>query len=390
MRRQLGWACLWAGILGAVLLFLSVQPLAFSVLQDFDAQAGRAAEARLAGRLPEAAELYRQLVERRPDWQEGRWFLGTILYDQGKYDEALQVFQDMVARWPYHGPAVGLIGLCQFQRKEYERALLNFQKGHVLGFGQNPALISTIRYHAAIVLNRLGRYEAAYTTLKAFPLENTRSRKILLAFGLSVLQMPYLPEETPVDKEAVVMAAGTAAYEAEHGNRQQAEEMYRRLIADFPTEPNVHYAYGRFLLALDPGPALEQFEKELEISPGNVSVLVQIALEYIQEGRFAEARPYAERVVAASPRLYRGHNALGQVLLETGDTEGSIRELERSIELEPLSPESHFLLARAYLKIGRKDDAQRERAEFKRLYDLKAQADKEILGPRPAPSPPER
>ena len=189
--------------------------------------------------------------------------------------------------------------------------------------------------------------------------------------------MPYLPEETPVDKEAVVMAAGTAAYEAEHGNRQQAEEM-----------PNVHYAYGRFLLALDPGPALEQFEKELEISPGNVSVLVQIALEYIQEGRFAEARPYAERVVAASPRLYTGHNALGQVLLETGDTEGSIRELERSIELEPLSPESHFLLARAYLKVGRKDDAQRERAEFKRLYDLKAQADKEILGPRPAPSPP--
>lgn len=377
--------------LGLTLIILAGSGRAVAFGQDFDEQVRRAADARIAGRLDEAAGLYRRLVDLRPDWQEGWWFLGTVLYDLGRYGDALEVFQEMVSRWPYHGPAVGLIGLCQFQRKEYERALQNFQKGHVLGFGNNPALISTIRYHAAIVLNRLNRHEAAYMALKTFALEDIKSRGIVEAFGLSVLRMPYLPEETPAEKKSVVMAAGNAAWEAEHGNRQGADELYRRLIAEYPDERNVHYAYGRFLLALDPGPAVEEFKKELVNSPDNVAVLTQIALEYVQEGRFADARPYAERAIAADPAQYAAHSALGQILLELGDTEGSIRELQRSLELEPLSPESHYLLARAYLKVGKKDEALRERTEFKRLYDLRNQANQEILGsPAASSSPPQQ
>ena len=65
-----------------------------------------------------------------------------------------------------------------------------------------------------------------------------------------------------------------------------------------------------------------------------------------------------------------------------------IRQIHTLALTGVISDETAHLLKEAYLKLGRKDDAQRERAEFKRLYDLKAQADKEILGPRPAPSPP--
>ncbi len=368
------------GVLAFILL-IGVGRAAISS-QDFDELARKAARQRTSGQLDEAVGLYRKLVDSRPNWQEGWWRLGTSLYDLGRYDEALRVFQDMVSRWPYHGPAIGLIGLCQFQLREYERALQNFQKGHVLGFGDNPALVSTIRYHAAIVLNRLERFEAAYAALKTFALEGTRSRGIVEAFGLSVLRMAYLPEETPSQKKAVVTAAGRAAWEAEHGNREAADELYRQLIADFPDQPNVHYAYGRYLLALDPGPALEQFKQELEREPDNATVLLQIALEYIQEGRFEEARPYAERAVSADPGQYAAHSAVGQILLELGKTDEAIRELERSLELEPLSPESHYLLAQAYLKVGRKEEALQQNAEFKRLYEMRRQADQEILGSR--------
>jgi predicted Zn-dependent protease len=59
--------------------------------------------------------------------------------------------------------------------------------------------------------------------------------------------------------------------------------------------------------------------------------------------------------------------ALGQVLLETGDIEGAIRELEAGVKMEPNSPAMRFSLARAYSRAGRAADAEREQMEFTRL-----------------------
>jgi Tfp pilus assembly protein PilF len=58
------------------------------------------------------------------------------------------------------------------------------------------------------------------------------------------------------------------------------------------------------------------------------------------------------------------------VLLDTDDATGAARELETAVRLAPASPESHFNLAAAYAKLGRKDDAAREREEFRRLRKL--------------------
>ena len=61
---------------------------------------------------------------------------------------------------------------------------------------------------------------------------------------------------------------------------------------------------------------------------------------------------------------------MGQVLLETGDTPGSIEQFEIGVKLAPDSPSMRFMLARAYQKAGRQADAERERTEFLRLERL--------------------
>jgi Tfp pilus assembly protein PilF len=57
------------------------------------------------------------------------------------------------------------------------------------------------------------------------------------------------------------------------------------------------------------------------------------------------------------------------VLLELGQAERAVKQLEEGVRLAPSSPEMHFALARAYTRVGRKDDAQKERETFKRLQD---------------------
>jgi predicted Zn-dependent protease len=95
--------------------------------------------------------------------------------------------------------------------------------------------------------------------------------------------------------------------------------------------------------------------------------MLQIAFEYIKRGEFASGLPYAEKAVQIAPSLFPGRNALGRILLETGEVARAVKELEIGVKLAPDSPEMHFALARAYARAGRKEDAARERAIFTRL-----------------------
>jgi Flp pilus assembly protein TadD len=49
---------------------------------------------------------------------------------------------------------------------------------------------------------------------------------------------------------------------------------------------------------------------------------------------------------------------------------GAATELEAAVKLAPASAEARFSLASAYSRLGRKADAARELAEFKRLENL--------------------
>ena len=76
------------------------------------------------------------------------------------------------------------------------------------------------------------------------------------------------------------------------------------------------------------------------------------------------------------------HLAMGQVWFETGDVAKAATAFEQGVKLAPGSPQAHFLLARAYARLGRAADAERERAEFRRLEQLKTG---QATGPGAAP-----
>jgi predicted Zn-dependent protease len=97
----------------------------------------------------------------------------------------------------------------------------------------------------------------------------------------------------------------------------------------------------------------------------------------MKEGRYEEARPYAENAVQLQPDFFAAHNALGRVLLELGETDRSIAELETAARLAPNSVQTYFSLARAYQRAGRSDDVKRARDTFMKLEAaLRAERDK--------------
>jgi tetratricopeptide (TPR) repeat protein len=188
--------------------------------------------------------------------------------------------------------------------------------------------------------------------------------------GLATLRMPFLPIETPPDRREMVLMAGRASYMMATRNTAASAKAFEALVARYPETPNVHYAYGVFLLQEEPDKAIEEFKRELKLQPEHAASLMQIAFEYLKRSDGASALPWAQQAVAAAPREFPSHKALGQALLETGDVDGAIKELLVGIKLAPDSPGLHFSLARAYQRAGRAEDAAREREEFTRLDRL--------------------
>jgi predicted Zn-dependent protease len=126
-----------------------------------------------------------------------------------------------------------------------------------------------------------------------------------------------------------------------------------------------------FLLASDANKALGEFKKELEISPQHLNAHLQIAFEYIKRNDCSSGLTYAEQAVKLAPQSFAARNALGRILLELGETGRAVEELETGVKLEPESPETLYALARAYARAGRKQDADRARAEFNRVDKMR-------------------
>lgn len=355
----------------ALLLFASA-----GAAQDsgFDRLHRQADAARTAGRLEEAIALYGRALRLRPEWVEGRWYLGTTAYQIEKYAEAREAFTAVVRLQASNGAAWAFKGLCEFRLGNYRVALDDLTTARQRGI-REPELIPVARYHRAILLTRFAEYERALLAYREFVREGNGSPQVIEGMGIAVLQLPFLPDDLPGDKRELVLLAGRASVLAASNMIDDARNSFEQLVATYPQTPNVHYLYGVFLLRDRADRAMEEFHEELRLSPDHARAMLQIAQELMKRGEREAATPWAVKAVAIAPRNFVGRRVLGQIKLDANDVAGAIAELEIAVKLEPLSPSVHYVLARAYQRAGRTKDAVRERAEFSRLERLQQEQD---------------
>ena len=355
---------------------------------DFDQFVKRGDEARAAERLDEALSFYNQALKIKPKWPDGWWYIGAIFYEKDLYPQGRDAFQNLVALEPTRAQGWAMLGLCQFQIGEYERAVVSLQRGRSLGVNDNSELASVVRYHTAVLYIRFEQFEIAFDILTEFMRVGNYSPKVVEAFGLALMRMPFLPKEVPPDKRELILMAGQAGYNMAARQLDQARTAFDMLLERYSKEPNVHYAYGVYLLTQDADAAIKEFRRELEISPTHYPAMTQLAFEYLKRDQYSDALPLAEKAVEIAPKMYPARNVLGRVLLELDQVDRAVKELEEGVRLAPSSPEMHFALSRAYSRAGRKDDSNKERELFKKLQDQQTrERDAKILGNAPNSNP---
>jgi tetratricopeptide (TPR) repeat protein len=363
----------WLTLIFAVVLFAGVvaahaQAPAQQPPADFDSLAHAAAAARDAGQKSEAVDLYRRALALRPDWAEGWWYVGTILYDADQFREALPAFRKVHQLAPQAPGVMSFLGLCEFETGDYDSAQKHLEASHGSEESQqDPQLARVVSYHLALLVNRAGESRRALEILTRDFSQGQPPNPVIFAMGLCTLHIPLLPGEVDPSREAFLQSVGRLAVQTAQGSAAQTVEAYRALVQQNPEVPYLRIAFANALRAASQDSAAADEEKQEPATkssnpeatrsatlalfknsgtpvaasnsqrgkgsssePGEAS---QQAITLFAAGRYADSIAPLKSWVATSPQDGTAWTMLGLAEFETLDYDNAFVHLEKGSSL---------------------------------------------------------
>jgi tetratricopeptide (TPR) repeat protein len=172
------------------------------------------------------------------------------------------------------------------------------------------------------------------------------------------------------------------------GNWDRAEFIYKKILADNPKVPGVHYRLGRVALARPESPenteeAKKHFEQELTIDPLNASAEFWLGELARRNGQWDDAVPHLTKAYRLDASFAEAYLALGMTFISTMRPQDAIVPLERYVKMVPGDPTGHYQLSIAYGRAGRTADQQRELSLQQELNKKREELHRASQGPAP-------
>ncbi|MEN6561206.1 MAG: sulfatase-like hydrolase/transferase [Acidobacteriota bacterium] len=323
-------------------------------LADLDEARYRLLKAR--GRTDEALAVLRRAIDRFPERESFKVFLGVDLIESGRIAEAGDYGRRFAAENPDVAAAHVLLGDAQDLLGQPDAALSSYERAAALE-PQNPALRSKI---AAIWIKKgdLAKAQGILEGLESRPdvVISTDFQEAMSGLGHSLLAA---------------------------GRTDEGLGVFRKATALSPRSPAVWLNLGGAYFALGDYPAaLENFEKSVGLDPGFAlgwSNIGQVHLMNLVAGNAAGSADTAladfDKAIALAPELAVAWNGRASVRLSQGRAANAVRDYERAIKLDPGLLDAYINISIALREQGRNAEARRY-----------LESCKERLGPRLAAS----
>jgi tetratricopeptide (TPR) repeat protein len=172
------------------------------------------------------------------------------------------------------------------------------------------------------------------------------------------------------------------------GKWDEAAKIYKVILQQNPNLAGIHYRLGRILVSKpDFGSAAaeeaqQEFEKELQIDPTNAGAEYVLGEMAKQKREWDDAIQHFSHAAKLDAGFGDAFVGWGGSLVEVKKFTDAITPLETAVKLEAGNPAAHYLLAIAYARTGRKDNADREFAIQKQLTQKGAAGEPEAASPQ--------
>ncbi len=334
---------------------------------DVDALLSRAVVLHQTGDLEGAAALYVQVLRLMPGASRIRSNLGAAYAGLGRYDDAIAEYRRALEGADDQTIRMNL-ALSLLKAGRLEEAAE--ESGRVLV--AQPDNRSMLLVTADCRL-RLGQDEKVVLLLEPAAKASPEDKAVAYLLGSAMLNLGRTEEaQVLMDRvfrddspEAQVLLG---AMQARQGNTAGAIEMYEKALAANPRMPLANFLHGQCLLEKsDWAGAAAAFRREVEIDPNHFEATLMLGNLLRKEGRHEEALSYLLRAARQNGSDTAVKFALGATYVALERTAEGVPLLEEVRAARPDHLPTHMQLAVAYTRLGRTEDATRERAEVVRL-----------------------
>jgi tetratricopeptide (TPR) repeat protein len=157
------------------------------------------------------------------------------------------------------------------------------------------------------------------------------------------------------------------------GKWDEAAKEYELVLKQNPHLAGIHYRLGRVLLSKsnftpqDAQDAKLQFQQELEIDPSNAGAEFVLGVLARRDEHLGEAIGHFSRATQLDAGFGDAFLELGSALVAAKQFQEAIPPLETAVRLQPENPATHYNLATACSRVGRKEEADKEFAIHRQL-----------------------
>lgn len=336
---------------------------------DFARLFGRAIELHQAGDLLGAIDSYKAALAISPDRADALSNLGAAYVRLGQYDDGIKQYEAALKADQANSTFRMNLALAYYKSARPNEAVLHLKRVVASAPETKAAYLVLADCYLQIGQDRevvalLTPRESMFTGDLAFAyLLGTA----LLRTGDEVTGQTYVDRVFGAGESAEAHLLMGIAHLGQHDYPEAKIELERAVRLN-PKVPTAHALYGRALLALgEQAQAERAFHQELDVNVNDFEANLQLGNIRKSAQRFAEASVYLERANTIRPTDLTARKLLASLRLQTGRVEDALGLLEALVKEAPELVEVHVQLATAYNRLGRKDDAERERAIVDRL-----------------------
>jgi Flp pilus assembly protein TadD len=143
----------------------------------------------------------------------------------------------------------------------------------------------------------------------------------------------------------------------ELGRLEEAAGHFKTSL-EFEPKAEIYSDLGFIMAQLGKSEAARaDYQKALELDPNCASAHFNLAVTFVQAGKFGEAESHYRQALPGRPTA-ETHNGLGYVLARQGRTDEAVAEFRKAIDIDPKFTPAYNNLAEALVKQGKLEEAE--------------------------------
>jgi tetratricopeptide (TPR) repeat protein len=312
-------------------------------------------------------------LERRVTTARARAYLnlGVMRAQSQQFARAAEFFEQAAAVDPDFPQVQYSLGVAYFNAHKFDKAAAPLTRA-MAGDPRNPA----VRRMLALAQLNAGAYADAAKLLADDP-ARAADPSLQYAYGLALVRSDRAGEAEAVFSRLLAEHGANAELHvilgqahAQQGEYDAAVRSLERALQLKPEVADAHAALGVMYMKQGKlADAAAALREELRVNPASLTARQTLATVLDLDGQPADAVTLLRDLLSRKPDFGDARYLLGKILLAQGDPQAAVAHLEAAVRLAPEDATYHYQLAQAYVKLGRRDLADRHFALFRELKD---------------------